>query len=116
MNLAYPLLDVVQQHARRWRETFQNAAAERTIATVVPALRSDEAFWAACAERWGCGPGYRDAVVIKVRGWFEDAGRRPAFAALEKQIELAWRTEVLKPLRMLSPEHAGHLGPQAHAA
>jgi hypothetical protein len=114
---AHGLLSTLRANLKEWHNEFKQRAAELTVEALAGRLHGDVQFWVDCKELWGCGRGYRDAVARKVRTWFESATAQTQLVQLERSIELAWRTLVLRPLRQLSVEGThGPLAPLGKAA
>lgn len=102
LETAHEFLGEVRTNAEYWKEQFLEAAKREGQETFRPALQDDAELWTKCENRWGGGSGYRDDVAETMREWFD--AREKLHKALEKKVRLAWRREVLQPLRKLCNE------------
>jgi hypothetical protein len=99
---AYEFIAEVRTNSEEWRRGFFEAVRRTGQETFRPALEDATALWSTCENRWGSGGVYRPFVANAMRDWFEDQTK--LHKALEAKIRLAWRTEVLRPLRELCNE------------
>lgn len=63
-----------------------------------PAIKADHALWAACAEHWGNGKGFRDKVARDIERWFESKQRAALDTTYSKGYEEAWKVKLINPL------------------
>jgi hypothetical protein len=102
LETAHEFISEVRTNAEEWRTEFFEAVRRSGQETFRPALEDATELWTECEGRWGSGGVYRPYVADKIRAWFEDQSQ--LHKALEAKIRLAWRTEVLRPLRILCDE------------
>ena len=96
---AHDFLQTLKSSVEAWNAAFLEDIRILTAEVFRPALDDDRAFWAACENEWGQGPGYRDRVHDRVRGWFEDQSRQHLHRTLDQRMRRAWASEFVAPLR-----------------
>lgn len=99
---AYEFIGEVRTNAEEWQKEFFETVRRAGQETFRPGLEDATQLWSDCENRWGSGGVYRPFVAEQMREWFE--GQVKLHKALEAKIRLAWRSEVLRPLRELCNE------------
>ncbi len=69
-------------------------------------LREDRAYWEKCQQRWGGGPGYKDAIREWTRDWFKSDARKARHDFVEKEIQRRWQTVIDRLAEHLEPAGA----------
>lgn len=94
-----------------WEADFVEAARHHAISVFRPYLSKADELWDGCEEKYGIGlSDYRGDVAQAVQDWFYDNGNLAD--KVERRIQRAWRTSILKPLR----ESAGEVIAEEDAA
>ena len=97
----HEFLHELLENVEEWRSNFMETARSVGEEAFRAELADDSEFWARCEDRWGRGAGYRNDVADMVGEWFESAKREQQCSSAERRIRLAWREQVIKPLRRL---------------
>ncbi|WP_157999225.1 helix-turn-helix domain-containing protein [Mesorhizobium amorphae] len=92
-------LAALRDEMKDWEQEFLAQALALGRAAFKPQLDEANDLWRACVERWGGGPGYREAVADMIEEWFKsneelDGARR----AVESGLNQIWRELVLNAL------------------
>jgi transcriptional regulator with XRE-family HTH domain len=102
LKTGFEFLSEIRTNVEYWKEKFLEAVKRDGQETFRPALQDDTKFWAECEERWGQGIGYRRDIGDMMREWFET--RDKLQKTVDNKVRLAWRREVIGPLRELCNE------------
>jgi len=97
---AHPYIKSLRTSLPHLKKEFYAQARLAGTLTHREALGNAESLWTGCVARYGLGPGYRNDVASRVKGWFHQEAQAPLEAWLETKIDSAWAKEVVSPLRV----------------
>lgn len=80
-----------------WEADFVRAARHHAVAVFKPELSEASDLWTDCEDKYGQGLSYKDEVAAALTEWFDE--HEELQDEIERRIQRAWRTSVLKPLR-----------------
>lgn len=95
---AHSFLEQLLEDADAWESDFVKAARHHAEAIYKLPLSSADGLWDDCEDLYGRGiDDYRGEVASRLESWFDDQDQFQA--EVERQVQQAWKTSVLKPLR-----------------
>ena len=95
--------DLIGQSSRVLADAYEEMLRKVQImgqTTFKDALKADPAFWQACMNEWGQGPGYKTRVAGHNRTWFDDEARRKLEVQLKALIQREW-SRILREIEAL---------------
>jgi len=98
---AVEFVSELRKNVSSWRETFLSEATTVGRELFRARLFEHEHLWTTCADFWGDGPGFRNAVANELRLWCEDSKQADLLETVEKRVITLWDEAFVEPLRKL---------------
>jgi transcriptional regulator with XRE-family HTH domain len=98
---AHGFLKQLKDNVKTWHNRFIEELTRIGESTFKPGLKNATELWQICAERYGKGSGYRDAVAENVKRWFEQPGQSQLHGLLEDHVVKTWEQHFVAQLEKL---------------
>jgi hypothetical protein len=94
---AHGFLGQVLADVGEWEADFVRAARHHAVTVLKPALNADDDLWEECEAQYAYVLPYKEKIAGLLSDWFDN--HESLADEVDRLLERAWRTSVLKPLR-----------------